>query len=217
MTFKDYIITFYGKKIYDDTKKLQDLKIRNANSKNQLVFLQKCLSNNITPKSFKVKTPIHTKKAKNILKEYIKKLLIHVRNEAKHRLYSSKKLINELNIFFQTKVRLHDYELINGIINKSKNYHYIRKKTAMKEKYYKLQITPTIKNTFHPPNQVIKPVILNLTNVFLDKSTTKLLSLGPNFLPLQKKIPYMDIITNIETCALQLEKLKKQTQAETLR
>ncbi|XP_065642690.1 uncharacterized protein LOC136074312 [Hydra vulgaris] len=82
----------------------------------------------------------------------------------------------------------------------------------MKEKYYKLLITPIIKNTFDPPNQVIKPAILNLTNVTLDKSTTELLNLGPNFVPLQKKIPYMDIITNIETCALQLEKLKKPTQ-----
>ncbi|XP_065639519.1 uncharacterized protein LOC136072279 [Hydra vulgaris] len=216
MTFKDYITTFYGKKIYDDIKKLH-LKIRNANSKNQLVLLQKCLSNNITPILLKIKTPIHTKKAKNIMKEYSKKLLIHARKEAKHILYSSKKLINELNIFLQTKVRLHDYELTNSVTNKSKNYHYIKKKTEMKEKYHKLQTTPIIKNTFNHPNQVIKPAILNLTNVILDKSTTELLNLGPNFVPLPKKIPYMDIITNIETCALQLEKLKKPTQAETLR
>ncbi|XP_065678099.1 uncharacterized protein LOC136093107 [Hydra vulgaris] len=212
MTFKDYIITFYGKKIYDDTKKLQDLKIRNANLKNQLVFLQKCLSNNITPKSFKIKNPIHTKKAKNTMKEYSKKLLLHARNEAKHRLYSSKILINELNIFFQTKVKLHEYELQNSLTNKSKNYHYIKKKTETKERYHKLHITTIIKNTFNPPNQVIKPAILNLTNVTLDKSTTELLNIGLNFVPLPKKISHMDIITNIETCALQLEKLQKPTQ-----
>ncbi|XP_065682292.1 uncharacterized protein LOC136095515 [Hydra vulgaris] len=87
----------------------------------------------------------------------------------------------------------------------------------MKKKYHKLQITPVIKNTFYPPNQDIKPAILNLTNVTLDKSTTEILNLGPNFVPLPKKIPYMDIIANIETCTLQLEKLKKPTQAETLR
>ncbi|XP_065682339.1 uncharacterized protein LOC136095543 [Hydra vulgaris] len=123
------------------------------------------------------------------MKEYSKKLLIHARNEAKHRLYSSKKLINELNIFLQTKVRLRDYELIISITNKSKNYHNIKKKTEMIEKYHKLQITPIIKNTFNPPNQVIKPPILNLTNVTLDKSTTELLNLGPNFVPLPKKVP----------------------------
>nr|XP_047132455.1 uncharacterized protein LOC124811183 [Hydra vulgaris] len=68
-----------------------------------------------------------------------------------------------------------------------------------------------------PLNQVIKPAILNLTNVILDKATTELLNLGPKFLPFQKKIPYMDIITNIEMCALQLEKLDKSIKAESLR
>ena len=52
MSLKQLITTSYGKEIYLETKKLQQEKIRNARAKNQMVFLYKCLSNNVTPKSF---------------------------------------------------------------------------------------------------------------------------------------------------------------------
>ena len=52
MSLKEFITTSYGKEIYLDTKKLQLEKIRNAKAKNQMIFLFKCLSNNVTPKSF---------------------------------------------------------------------------------------------------------------------------------------------------------------------
>ena len=64
MSLKEFITTSYDKEIYLDTKKLQQEKIRNGEAKNQMVFLYKFLSNNVTPKSFRLRAPI-TKKPPN--------------------------------------------------------------------------------------------------------------------------------------------------------
>ena len=69
--------SIYRKEIYLYTKKLQQEKIRNARAKNQMVFLHKCLSNNVTPKSFQLRAPIKTTKCENIMKELRQKLLTY--------------------------------------------------------------------------------------------------------------------------------------------
>ena len=96
MSLKEFITTSCGKEIYLDTKKLQQEKIRNARAKNQMVFLYKCLSNNVTPKSFRLRAPIKTTKYKNIMKELRRKLLTHAWNETKRRLHQSKNRITNI-------------------------------------------------------------------------------------------------------------------------
>ena len=44
-----------------------------------------------------------------------------------------------------------------------------------------------------------------------------LLNLGPNFVPATKRIPFVDIISATEICALDLENSSKETDAEFLR
>ena len=76
MTLKQLITNSYSKEIYNTTEKFQEQKIKNAISKNQLIFLQRCVSNHIFPPSLKVRSPIKSKKAENITKEYRRRLLI---------------------------------------------------------------------------------------------------------------------------------------------
>ena len=64
---------------------------------------------------------------------------------------------------------------------------------------------------------IIKPAVLNPAGKTVDKNVTSLLNLGPNFVPTPKSIPYMEIITAIESQALKLESSKKDTSAENLR
>ena len=61
----------------------------------------------------------------------------------------------------------------------------------------------------------MKPAVLNLTGKNIDKNIT--FSLGPNFVPAPKSIPYMEIITAIESQALNLQSGKKDISAENLR
>jgi len=44
----------------------------------------------------------------------------------------------------------------------------------------------------------------------------ELLNLGPKFVPVKQKVPFMDIITSTETAAVELDK-KKIFESETLR
>ena len=68
MYLKEFIMTSYSKEIHLGIKKLQQEKIRDARVENQMVFLYKCLSNNVTPKSFQLRAPIRTTKCEKIMK-----------------------------------------------------------------------------------------------------------------------------------------------------
>ena len=52
---------------------------------------------------------------------------------------------------------------------------------------------------------LIKPAILNLTKEQIQKHYESLLNLGPKFVPTDKSLPFMDIITSTQSCALDME------------
>ena len=87
MSFRNYITASYGKKIYSETQQLQRVKVKFTVAKNQLIFLERCMANNIIPKSFRIKSPILSKRGENSREQYQKKLLQLARNEAKERMY----------------------------------------------------------------------------------------------------------------------------------
>ena len=86
MSLKELICNSYGEEIYKTTRELQRKNIKVAVSKNQLIFLEKCLIYDITPKSFRIKPPIKSQKATRITKEHRKKLLVLAKSDAKQRL-----------------------------------------------------------------------------------------------------------------------------------
>ena len=59
-------------KIYPLKQQLQRQKVKLAYSKYQLIFLEKCITNKIIPKSCQVKSPILSKKMKMLQKEAAK-------------------------------------------------------------------------------------------------------------------------------------------------
>ena len=85
-SLKQLFIASYSKELYKQTPLLQQMKIKNAVGKNQMIFLKRFIYRNITPKSFQLKTPIKSKKAFNIMNVYKKKLIIISKNNAKETL-----------------------------------------------------------------------------------------------------------------------------------
>ena len=59
---------------------------------------------------------------------------------------------------------------------------------------------------------LIKPAILNLPKKEVPKHYESLLNLGPKFVPANKNLPFMDIITLIESCALDMELNHKENE-----
>ena len=112
--------TLYGKKIYSLTQQLQRQKVKLANSKNQLIFLEKSITNKIIPKSFQVKSPILSKKGKMLQEEYQMKLLKLARNEAKQRMYKSRSnIVTYLNVL-KEQLSKDDYDTLITITDTPK-------------------------------------------------------------------------------------------------
>ena len=86
MSLKQLIYKSCSEEIYKITRELQCKKIKAAVSKKQLIFLEKCLTYNVNPKSFRIKPPIKSQKDTRITKKYRKKLLVLTKNDAKQRL-----------------------------------------------------------------------------------------------------------------------------------
>ena len=70
MSLKEVICNSYGEEIYKTTRELQRKKIKAAVSKNQIIFLEKCLAHDVTPKSFRIKPTTKSQKAARMTKEY---------------------------------------------------------------------------------------------------------------------------------------------------
>ena len=87
MPLKNLFTTSFGQKTYKHTVDLQKMKVKASIEKNQLIILERCIKNNILPKSFRLKPPIKSIKGYNIMKDYSKKLVVLARINAKQRMY----------------------------------------------------------------------------------------------------------------------------------
>ena len=105
---------------------LEQIKIKNAVAKNQMIFLQRCVYHNIISKPFRLKTPIKSKKAFNIMSVYKKKLIVIVKNNAKERLHNAALKINELCQTLNATVSEKHYLLIQYVTEKSRENEFIK-------------------------------------------------------------------------------------------
>ena len=181
------------------------MKIKNAVAKNQMIFLQRCIYHNITSKSFRLKTPIKSRKAFNITNVYKEKLIIIAKNNAKERMHKAAFKVNELCQTLKAKVSEEHYLLIQSVTKKPREYEFVMKKEHLICKFNELQTIPSKRNNQEITTTYVKPSIINLTDIALTDHQTSLLNLGPKFVPTEKKIPFMEIITATESVALNLE------------
>ena len=84
-----------------------------AIAKNQMIFLQRRIYHNITLKSFRLKSPIKSRKAFNIMKVYKKKLMVIAKNNAKQRIHNAVLKVNELCKTLKAKVSENIISLFN--------------------------------------------------------------------------------------------------------
>ena len=97
------------------------------------------MANNIMPQPFRIKSPLLSKKGKSLIEQYQKKLLQLAKNEAKERMYKSNTKVKYLSNSLKHKVLDEDYETIIDITDKTKEKHYIKKKTHLYTKFNTLK------------------------------------------------------------------------------
>ena len=120
MTLKTYITNAYGEAIERTTKKVQGLKKQAASAKCRWIFLERCVQNNVLPKSFKTKPLLKTKKAYRITREYNLKMLEITRDATKQQYHRHLRKIKEIEEDIEKKVTKEDNALIQATTNKSK-------------------------------------------------------------------------------------------------
>ena len=69
MSLKNLFTTSYSEKTYKHTVDLQKMKVKASIAKKELIFLERCIKNNILSKSFHLKPPIKSIKGYNIMKD----------------------------------------------------------------------------------------------------------------------------------------------------
>ena len=188
------------------------MKIKNAVAKNQMIFLQRCIYHNITPKSFQLKTPIKSRKAFNIMYVYNR----IAKNNAKKRMDNAALKINELCQTLKAKASEEHYLLIQSATEKSRENEFVKKKEHLICKFNEIQTTLSKRNNQQITTKYVKPSIINLSDVALTDHQTSLLNLGPKFVPAEMRIPFMEIITATESVALNLKYQNKEADAEIL-
>ena len=95
------------------------MKVNESIAKNQLIFLERCIKDNILPKSFRLKPPIKSIKGNNIMKDCSRKLVVLAKNNAKQRMYFSLKKV-EIKLYFKNVLSEEHYILIQNVLDDSR-------------------------------------------------------------------------------------------------
>ena len=162
MSYKTYINNSYGEEVYSHILKLQKTQVGAAIKKNQWIFMQKCLSNNILPKSFRTRPHLNTRKGRNITHDYNKRMLNATKNECYNKYHVLLRHIRQLQDTLRQKLNVDDFDKACEITEKSRESAYIKKQSALKLKYDSLNEKPTT-HQGQQSNTVLKSAILNLT------------------------------------------------------
>ncbi|XP_065645630.1 uncharacterized protein LOC136076094 [Hydra vulgaris] len=218
LTFKNYIVANYSIGLYHNINALKNAKKNAAKSKNQWIFLQRCVKHCIIPRFLRIKNPLNSKFSKCLMIKVKKDLLLHTQKLAKKRYFNNIISIKKLEEFIKSCVNNEDFQKITNITDKSYEYMFLQSRNKLKNKFDLL-----IKESRYKDNdnqrkyKFIKEVTFNLCADNIPTHHKKLLDLGPNFVPIPSKVPYMDIISINETAALKLKYSNKNTDAHKLR
>ena len=110
MSFKNAITDSYGEEVYKNISNLQKLKQKSAVTKNQWIFMQRCLSNDILPKSFKTRPTLNTRKGLNITRKYNFMMLNAAKNESRNKYHRLLKEIKSLETDLQLVLNNEHFE-----------------------------------------------------------------------------------------------------------
>ncbi|XP_065662568.1 uncharacterized protein LOC136085207 [Hydra vulgaris] len=218
LSFKSYVTAKYGAEIYKKTEQLKLLKKSVAKSKNQCIFLQKCVKHKIIPKSLRINSPIKNRRAIGIIYRFRFELLVSIKNDSRKRFFNLMNDVKNLQRSLKCHLDDKDYIKLEQITEKARENMFIKSKERLVKKFLILQNERENKNdNAEKTTNYKKNAVLNLCDTDIPVSHNNFLNLGPHFVPSLKSIPYMDIITATESSALKLEYNNKIENAQDLR
>ena len=149
------------------------------------------------------------------MKEYRRKLIVIAKNGPKQRMHEATVKVKQICENLKRRVIDEHFALTDRTTEKSTEKEFTKKKNQLINKFEILKNNTGKKSK--EKTTYIKQAFINLTDTELTEEQKSLLNLGPNFVPATKRIPFMDIISATETCAIDLENSSKETDRECLR
>ena len=217
-TLKEYITSGYGAGVYRKTTLLKEAKKSKAKSKNQLIFLERCIAHDVLPKSFRVRSPLDGPNAERIVKKFRTDLLICAKNGAKRRFFKNLRQAQVIQADLATTLSEDDLAIISRVTDKAQETMFKNSKDKLFKKFEELKKKKPPKiSEGNQEQRYVKNPVLNLLDDEVPQHHQELLSLGPKFVPNVKRIPHMDIVTVAECSSLKLEFGNKMREAQTLR
>ena len=208
MSFNSVLRAQYGVGLQQQSARLKRFKLKLSSAKNEVLFLERCRHSNLTPKFLCNRCPVKSRRATQLTKNYRLSLLRECLTLARRRL------------FYATKSKLSEdhYNTLDRITGQAYKSNFIKKKEKLTKKFdlLKKPTLPTASSNANRPSTIKNP-ILQLQEVPLPPEAVEVLKLGPKFALTPKEIPKMDIVTEVEKAALQLERNGKKEQATNLR
>ena len=142
------------------------------------------------------------------MKDCSKKIVVLTKNNAKLRMYFRLKKVEEIKLYLKNILSEEHYILIQNVTEESWEKEFLKGKRQLIKKYNSL----LDKFSLHVNHKtsLIKPAILNLTKEGIPRHCESLLNLRPKFVPTNKTLPFLEIISSTESCALDNEDIHKE-------
>ena len=170
MSLKELLTNSYGADTYKRTNQLKLEKNKKAKLKNQIIFLQRCITHKIIPKSMRVRYPVTSRRGKNVTDKYRFNILLCAKNDTKSRFFQTLKRINNLKESLSNELSPEHIRIVKSVKEKSDSKTFLHWKEHLKKKFEKLS-TIELRNTTNINTRTLKPVLKmtkppknNLTN-----------------------------------------------------
>ena len=170
-------------------------------------------------KFLKNRCPLKSRRASRLTSNYQLALVRECLSLTRGNLHRISKHIARIKDNLKRKLSTDHLQLIDSVTNKAYERDFEKRKKKLCDKFEKLrQQDPRHRsnNQHQRPSTITKP-ILQLQETPLPQEAIDLLNLGPKFAITPKEVPKMDIITQVEKAALQLERNGEKNNATELR
>jgi len=206
MNLFNHIRSNYGQKTVSQVRDLERTERKIARNRNHLVFSLRCKELNLTPNSLRIKCPIKTARARDIINKAQKDLLrerirninnkINTLNKEKSQL--SENLNNELNEDEQRHLSSHIGNCKQAEFDTVKARH-VKKLTDLREKQ-----KPRNDEEVDLSGTQLKKWVVNISKHELTKPETSVLAKGLNFAITPSEFPVTDYIVATEQACQKL-------------
>jgi hypothetical protein len=206
MKLFDDLRTNYGQSTVKNIRDYENTVRKISRQRNHLVFTLRCRDEDITPTSLKLKCPINTSNARDIIKKAQKDLLRERIRVINNKLSHLKEKSASLEVKVKEAIPVSVYNNVNSHIDKSRENEFTKTKRRHVEKLRKLKEKESKKSGQNDRDEdgidlsgkQLKRWVINLSKYKLNEAENEVLNLGLNFCPTATEIPVDDFIVATE-------------------